>query len=317
MLSIALALTVAALAPEPELVYDAPITYHNITLVPVLTRAPGPFQSYTLLEEGTARKTLKIRELAGSGDQASVNEVEVRNTGKEPVFLLSGEMILGGKQDRILQSDAIIPPTGKWTRVPVFCVEHGRWSGARMEFAAGGALAHGKLAQAALSGEQGAVWAEVARKNEAEGTESSTGTYRRTVQDEALRARIQKHRDALKSQLPRGRLAGFVFAVNGDVRVADLFGNPVLLDALQDKLLSAYVLEALEESVDPSARPLPSAAAQQFVSDGKKAATKQKISVGTAENQVKESADIIANESVDTASGLGTRGTYINKKRKK
>lgn len=315
---LALLASLEPVAAADDLAFGAPLVYQNITLVPVTTTSPGPFPSYTLLEEGLGDKTLRVRELAGSDQDASVNEVEIKNTGKEPVFLLSGEMILGGKQDRILQSDAIIPSNGKWTRVPVFCVEHGRWSGQRMEFASGGALAHGRLAEAALTGDQSKVWAEVARKNGVEGTENATGTYRRTVQDGQLREKIAKHRGAIKGMLPRGRLAGFVFAVNGEVRVADLFGNPVLLDELADKLISAYVLEALEEHTDAAAAPMSTAAAAQFVASGKKAATKREVTVGASANTVKENDEVIANESKDLANGgLGTRSTYVAKKKRK
>lgn len=313
MLSVALAL--AALA-DPSLVYGNPIAYHNMTVVPVTTTATGPFQQYTLLEDGIAKKTLAIRELNGNDGSASVNELEVKNTGRDPVFLLSGEMVMGGKQDRILQSDAVIPPDGKWMHVPVFCVEHGRWTGAKMDFASGGAIAHRELATAALSGDQGAVWAEVAKTNAKEGTESATGTYRRTVQDGALRDKIAKHRDALKKELPKGRLAGFVFAVNGDVRIADLFGNPVLLDELQDKLLSAYILEALEEDVDPNAKPLSPKAAEAFIESAQAAPVSATKSAGRAENTTRENDEVIMNQSKDTATGVGTRGTYMKKKKK-
>lgn len=305
-------------AATDELTFATPVVYQNLTLVPVMTSAKGPFPSYTLLEEGLATKTLRVRELAGSDSAASVNEVEIKNTGKEPAFLLSGEMILGGKQDRILQSDAVIPPNGTWTRVPVFCVEHGRWNGSKLEFSSGQALAHGRLAAAALSGDQAKVWAEVARKNDVEGTENATGTYRRTVQDGRLRERIAQHRAAIKGMLPRGRLAGFVFAVNGEVRVADLFGNPVLLDELADKLISAYVLEAVEEPTRADAAPLQANAAKAFVTSGKQAATKREVTVGTSANTIKESDEVIANESKDLGSGgLGTRSTYVAKKKRK
>jgi hypothetical protein len=233
------------------------------------------------------------------------------------VFILGGEMILGGKQDRILQTDAILPADGKWVRVPVFCVEHGRWNGGKMEFASGGAIAHGTLAQAAMTGDQGKVWEEVARKNAVEGTANETDTYRRTVQDGKLREKITAHRAALKAKLPRGRLAGFVFAVNGEVRVADLFGNPVLLDALQDKLLSAYVLEALEDEVDPNAPPVAAAEAAAMVEGAKKAAPRGKQTVGLSENTRLEDDKVIANESKDATTGATTRGSYVWKKRKK
>ena len=49
--------------------------------------------------------------------------------------------------------------------------------------------------------------------------------------------------------MPRDiQLAGVVFAINGDIRVADLFGNPLLFGKLQNKLLTAYVEQSGKRS---------------------------------------------------------------------
>lgn len=234
--------------------YGDPVVYRNITLIPVMGAPTGAARTYTLLEPGLAAKTLAVRELAGDADSASVNAVEVRNRGPHPVFLLGGEMILGGKQDRILQVDTIVPADARWHRVAVFCVEQGRWEGQRMEFNGSGAVAHLKLQQAAMSGDQGRVWAEVAKSNAAHGTTSETQTYRRTIQNAEVRRKSAHYRRELERLLPSAPVAGVVFAVNGEVQVADLFGDAALFGQLQEKLLSAYILEALEHDVDPDAR---------------------------------------------------------------
>lgn len=88
--------------------FDEAIRFKNISIVPVSTSDQGPFENYTLLEEGLAQKTLTIRELKGNSHSAEVSEVEVRNKGEYPVYFLGGEMILGGKQDRIIQADTVI-----------------------------------------------------------------------------------------------------------------------------------------------------------------------------------------------------------------
>jgi hypothetical protein len=118
--------------------YGDPVTYQNITLVPVHTKSTGPFQRYTLLESGLGEETFEVRELSGQADEAQVSEVEVKNKGKHPVFLLGGEMILGGKQDRIIQADTVVPNDDKWQKVAVFCVEQGRWDGRNMKFTGAG-----------------------------------------------------------------------------------------------------------------------------------------------------------------------------------
>jgi hypothetical protein len=100
-----------------------------------------------------------------------------------PLFVMSGEVIVGGQQDRIIGKDTVIPPK-KRKEVEVFCVEHGRWSGADKSFRSAKALAHTKLRKQASYGGQGQVWDEVAKKNAARGTANGTDTYRRIATEE-------------------------------------------------------------------------------------------------------------------------------------
>ena len=61
-------------------------------------------------------------------EQGPVNSLTLANRAKLPLFLLSGEVVIGGKQDRIIGKNTVVAPRTTET-VPVFCVEHGRWSG--------------------------------------------------------------------------------------------------------------------------------------------------------------------------------------------
>lgn len=297
-----------------ELVYGEPIRFHNLSLVPVGTTNTGPFQKYTLLEQGLRAKTVAVRELNGRSGDAQVSAVEVRNAGRHPIYLLGGEMILGGKQDRIVSQDTVVPPNKKWTNVAVFCVEQGRWTGQNMRFRSGSALAHVALRRAAMSGDQSKVWAEVARKNLKHGTQSSSGTYRRTIQNAKVRAKIAPYRRKIAGLMPKNiKLAGVVFAINGRIRVADLFGNPVLFKDLQDKLLSAYVLEALGEQVDRRARPVSKAAAKAWLGKARKAKKVRYKKQGRSVNFKKETPNSIGNETMDQGTGKTVRETYISK----
>ncbi|MBI4814745.1 MAG: hypothetical protein HY791_00725 [Deltaproteobacteria bacterium] len=295
------------------LVYLDPISFHNMTLVPVATLAPGPHARYTLLEAGLEDKTLSVREIRGQSGEAEVNAVEVRNRGKLAAFLLGGEMILGGKQDRIIQSDTVLPNDAKWRKVAVFCVEQGRWQGQSMEFRGGNALAHAELRKAALTGDQGQVWQEVARKNATHGTTSETQTYRRTVQNAELRKRVAHHVSAVITQLPKDeRLAGFVFGINGQIEVADLFGNPVLFGDLREKLVSSYVLAALEKSEDAaSAKKLDKAGAEKFLGKARAGNKDAPSSSGRAKVYKKKAIGSIGTETVDEGSGKTLKESYL------
>ncbi len=316
MVQTILCLLIGASNASAHVEYGDPIVYQNITLVPIHSDETGPFQRYTLLEKGLAAKTLEVRELNGQTSEAQVSEVEVRNKGTLPVFLLGGEMILGGKQDRIIQSDTVVPNDSKWQKVAVFCVEQGRWDGREMKFQGGAAVAHLKLQEAAMSGSQQNVWSEVARTNMQHGTTSDTQTYRRTIQNEKLRGRISGYRTELAKLLPSKPMIGVIFAINGDIQVADLFENPDLFSDLSDKLLSSYILEALEHQVDRNAPKLAKTKAAKFVDDAQSSNSVSSKKSGRATNYKKDTEDALGNETFDDATGKKVRSTYINKKKK-
>jgi hypothetical protein len=129
----------------------APVSYKNLTIFPIRSRDAAT-DAYITLDEGTKRGTVVIAERgsvraargpvrrgesnaasrlvqqAVSYDDASVNELALVNRSGKKLLLLAGEVIVGGKQDRIVQEDRIIPPVSVPVALNVFCVEHGRWT---------------------------------------------------------------------------------------------------------------------------------------------------------------------------------------------
>jgi hypothetical protein len=249
LLTAPLALAQEKSPPAPDLDlgdYEAgqPVLAYNLAVVPLHTRKGPPYDDYTVLEEAQAAKKVSIRELDGDG---TVGALRVHNRDERPLYLVGGELLLGGKQDRMVGSDVVLD-AGERQRVPVFCVEQGRWEGQSLAFQPGLAVAHPDLRRAALFSEQGAVWGEVARKSQVSGVSSPTGTYRRVFQDAALRQRIGRYLDEVQAKLPRDeRLAGLAVAINGELEVVDVFDSPKLYAKLERKLLASYVLAALEK----------------------------------------------------------------------
>ena len=59
------------------------------------------------------------------------------NNSKRPLILLAGEIVTGGKQDRVIGKDRIIPAESDPIDLGVFCVEPGRWVGSSDRFGVG------------------------------------------------------------------------------------------------------------------------------------------------------------------------------------
>ena len=115
-------------------------------------------------------------------DNASVNELSLINRSGKKLMLLAGEVIVGGKQDRIVQDDLIVPPVSVPVSLSVFCVEHGRWSQRASEGGGGGGAS---AAAAPVIAPTGAEGGELLQPG---GAHRPGGRRRRT---RSLRARVE------------------------------------------------------------------------------------------------------------------------------
>jgi hypothetical protein len=154
-----------------------PITYENLTAFPVVSSSGHDTSMFMTLEEGLSRGEITVREQGaetlvrnrGNGrpipptySGPSVNQPVLINNSKRPLLLLAGELVSGGKQDRIIAKDRIVPPYGEPLPLDVFCVEHGRWS-AGSQFNEAKTIVHPSVReQAAVKQSQTEVWDAVA-----------------------------------------------------------------------------------------------------------------------------------------------------------
>jgi hypothetical protein len=256
----------------------APIQIESLTLTPIVatpgtTGAKDAKDDHLLvLDEAMAASQVKIQEIA----DGNVNGLTFVNKADHPVFVMAGEVIIGGKQDRIIGRNTVIP--AKTTQeVPVFCVEHGRWDGKTKEFTTAKALAHGRLRGQASYAAQQDVWNEVSAKNKARKTESASDTYRKVAQQQSdgTLSAMEKQVDAALAKIPaadRARMVGYAVALNGAVATVDLFGSPALFKKLETKLVRSYLTEAVDIAARKDVKPPSAVEVKSFMADADKAA---------------------------------------------
>ncbi len=121
-----------------ELIVGEPIHFANLTIFPIESRTPKTQKRFITLDEGLKAGTVSVMELgtpaAAQGqnqaaDSADVNRLALINGADQPLYLMPGEIIVGGQQDRTIAQEYVIPPGKKPVEIEVFCVEHGRWVG--------------------------------------------------------------------------------------------------------------------------------------------------------------------------------------------
>ncbi|HEX4072744.1 MAG TPA: DUF6569 family protein [Planctomycetaceae bacterium] len=214
-----------------------------------------------------------------STNSNQVNRLLVVNRSDKPLYLMPGEVIVGGSQDRAIGEEMTIAPTGKPVPIDVFCVEHGRWGTrdagqatrvlASLEPAATPAEAEslGKEAtqdkfvvtagslskvtrEMVQSGEgQQAVWDSVAKANRAVNMRSSSGAFTFNYSDPKVLKRLQPYMKALDETIAgQDRVVGAVVAINGKIESLDVFESTPLFRKLWPKLLKSHALDALSVS---------------------------------------------------------------------
>lgn len=221
----------------------SPVSYHNVTIVPVMLTSNEKFQQedYISLAEAKKRGLVEINEMA-TGQE--VNRLTVRNLAKKPLLLLSGELLLGGKQDRVVAKDTVVPP-GEEMAVPVFCVEHGRWDGKTTKFDYSESMAPQSVRRMATFGSQQQVWDEVGEYNKKANVDSDTSSVRGGLYNQEVQDRIEEDLKQFSSALDsQENVVGLVYIVNGDIGSFELFGNPSLLNASRDALLRGFLADA-------------------------------------------------------------------------
>jgi hypothetical protein len=210
-----------------------------------------------------------------------VNRLVLVNNSKRPLLLLAGEIVTGGKQDRVIGKDRIVPAESDPVDLSVFCVEPGRWVAASEHFGASeamyGSAATGSKsnasppmammaqpsvrAKAMADKNQGEVWAEVRKQqtlvaNGAIGgvpaSASQTSSYARLMENaevkqqvDAVARPIEQNYQSLIRQLRDRNAAGVVVAVNGRIIWADVFASTGLLEKYWPKLVRSYASEAV------------------------------------------------------------------------
>ena len=263
-----------------------PIRSGNLTVFPVVASKSYDTGQFLTLDEGIRSGEVVVTE-AGQAQGlirrrpggrpmphpirgAEVNQLVLVNNSKRPLLLLAGEIVTGGKQDRVIGKDRIVPAESDPVDLSVFCVEPGRWTAAEGKYNFGTArgdtaalfAAPAVRSKAMVAKDQQQVWDEVRKSqhamaesvvvNGAAAQVNSTSSYARVMgnkevakQVDSVAEPMQRNYESVIRQLRDKNAVGVVVAVNGEVVWADLFASTQLLQKYWPKLVRSYATEAV------------------------------------------------------------------------
>ncbi len=264
-------------------------------------RLSGPYVHKNLAiflihRSGGSGKTvpLTLKEAMEAGviqvlETGTVSRLIVRNPGDREVFIQAGDIVKGGKQDRVLAVSMVVPPNSGNVPIDAYCVEQGRWSKRGGESVADFSVSTALVPSSdsilalmapsmALSGRrvdtvraQARMWASVLETQKKLGRtinrdvadRRSRSSLQLTLENDAVGAAVSGFETALGGLADKHPDAvGYVAAIGGTIDRGDEFESAALFGKLWRRQLRAVSTEALARlSARPAALPTPEAVA--------------------------------------------------------
>ena len=296
-----------------EYTISGPFSHGNLTVFLIHGKDKLKGKTFITLDEALKRKVAVVHETSNVGELAIEN--------KSPtvyIYIQSGVIVKGGKQDRTLQHDMIVAPRSGKVPIKSFCVESGRWSGRGNESAVGFSSAGYQLSSKGLkmknrAADQSAVWKEVNKaqdklsKNVGESVKSkkSASSLQLTLENKKLKSKVAKYTKSLGDIVGgKKNVIGYAFAINGEINSADIYGSRQLFEKLWPSLLDASAVEAISElEKDKKFATLKADAIKALILDAQKGKKTEQNLTKTAKIIIKESKKSIMFEAEAAADG--------------
>ena len=288
----------------------APIESGNLLLFPIVESGKMPTSPFLTLDEGIKNGKVEVTEAGrvhglvrprpaqggwndgvlrplpvpqlprDRGDQ--VNTLVLVNNSDKPLLLLAGEIVTGGKQDRVIAKDRIVPAGSDPIDLGVFCIEPGRWTADTAKFGGSAQSSAQSImvqpsvrTKAMVAKDQQEVWNSVhgtiagalaapaapspsmaiASPTVVAPNPASLGTtsYARAMLSAAVSQKVDeaaapliKSRAKVLEKLREQHATGVVVAVRGEIIWADIFSDTDLLASYWKKLVRSYAAETLQ-----------------------------------------------------------------------
>lgn len=247
----------------PSLVveYDSAIIFRNLKLIPI-KRVEGMIddstidqRKYITLRQGLKNGLVKIKE-RGDYMLDNINVLQVENNSGKDLFIKSGEIVMGGRQDRVFAKDTILTSRKKPHTVSVYCIEENRWSSHEKKFIYRGSTGSGLQKIIDSVHNQTKVWDEIRRllKTNNQRSSSSYGAFinSKKVADTTT-AYMQFFLKQLRSK--DSSIVGVLAVTGNRILGADVFVSTSLFYQTVPALLEKYCTEAVLSGAPPLTPP--------------------------------------------------------------
>jgi hypothetical protein len=244
--------------PQLQVQYDSAITFRNLKIIPVKRLEPCSAAddslsgSFLTLKRGMRSGQVLLKE-RGNYMVDNINVLLIENKSKQNLHIKSGEIVIGGYQDRVFAKDTILPPSSTPYAVPVYCIEENRWSKYAKRFGYGGNTSSGLQWLIDSSASQTIIWNEI-RKWVKESNQSSS-SFAAVVNNKKMSDTLRGYLEFFLENLQKtdSNTVGIIASTGDKILGADVLISSSLFYQILTNLLEKYCLEAIRSGALPDA----------------------------------------------------------------
>ncbi|MEP6746551.1 MAG: DUF6569 family protein [Bacteroidota bacterium] len=231
--------------------YDSAISYKNLRIIPIRYKGPNKNESLALLQNTVSfsqalKQGLVTVQERGTTAIENVHWLSLYNNSDKNVYVSSGEVLEGGRQDRVVTKDTIVIAKSGRIDLPVMCVEEGRWSKKDKKFV------YKKMANTHLrktideTKSQVQVWKEIDTQLDRDKIKNKTLAYLSREKDKAFTAVQNDYWQFFANRLgkPDSNVVGIVCMSGDKILGSDIFISSNLFYGKLQALMQGYIEEA-------------------------------------------------------------------------
>jgi hypothetical protein len=260
LLMVSCAVTAQTDFTYPSLIveYDSAISFRNLKIIPIKRGEPITVDTILnqkkiiTLKQGMQKGLVKVKE-RGNYMLDNINVLLIENNSGKDLFIKSGEIAMGGRQDRVFAKDTVLASGKKQYTVPVYCIEENRWSNHEKKFVYGGNTSSGLQKIIDSVQNQTKVWNEI-RQLLKTNNQTSSSSYAAFINSKKVadttNAYIQYFYRQLRSK--DSSIVGMIAVTGNCILGADVFVSTSLFYQTVGSLLEKYCTEAAISGAVPT-----------------------------------------------------------------
>jgi hypothetical protein len=238
-----------------KVAFDSAWVCNHLQLTPIRYKDKGIQENsfpkkMISLQQAMQKKKVEIKENYFEGN-ADVRTLLIKNNSTENVLVMDGDLLQGGKQDRMIAETKLIPPGKEVEYLNVFCIEKGRWSKKAKAFSYAGFAGNNLRKVADSTAIQQYVWMEIEKQFNQGKVASNDFPYLQIQKMNVGKDTACFSYFINKFKTSDSSFAGFIAVSDTSIIGCDVFASAMLTNASFSNLLSAYMQAANHSNQTP------------------------------------------------------------------